>query len=331
MTGHFLYRRREFITLLGSAAAAWPLAARAQQPAMPVVGFLYTGQGPTGGEAAPFVGAFRQGLREVGFVGGQNVAVEYRWPGFQREQLAPVVAELVQRQIAVIVGNTPPAMAAKSATSTIPIVFVTGTDPVAVGLVASFNRPGGNATGVSFLSVALEAKRLGMLRELLPQATVISVFVDPNSPDSAIQSRDLEEAAHKLGLQIRILRASTESELENGFAALARQRPDGLLVAPAAFFTAQRKQIVELAAGHSLPTVYGWRDFPVEGGLMSYGSSLVIHFARLAFTPAASSRARSRRTSRSSSQPSSSSSSTYRLQGRSGSTCRTVCRPAPTR
>ena len=254
--------RRSFITLLGGAVVTWPLAARAQQPAMPVVGFLYTGQGPTGGEAAPFVGAFRQGLREVGFVEGQNVAVEYRWPGFQREQLAPVVAELVQRQIAVIVGNTPPAMAAKSATSTIPIVFATGTDPVALGLVASFNRPGGNATGVSFLSVDLEAKRLGMLRELLPQATVISVFVDPNSPDSAIQLRDLEGAAHKLGLQIRILRASTESELENGFATLARQRPDGLLVAPAAFFTAQRKQIVELVAGHSLPTVYGWRDFP---------------------------------------------------------------------
>jgi putative tryptophan/tyrosine transport system substrate-binding protein len=270
-------KRRKFITLLGGAAAAWPIAARGQQPAMPVVGFLYTG-GPTDGEAAPFVGAFRQGLGEVGFVEGHNVAVEYRWPGFQREQLAPVVAELVQRQIAVIVGNTPPAMAAKSATSTIPIVFVTGTDPVALGLVASFNRPGGNATGVSFLSVALEAKRLGMLRELLPQATVLSVFVDPNSPDSAIQLRDVEEAARTLGLQVRILRASTESELENGFATLAQQRCDGLLVAPAAFFTAQRKQIVELAARHSLPTVYGWRDFPMAGGLMSYGSSLVGSF-----------------------------------------------------
>src|SRR5262245_20429834 len=242
---------------------------------MPVVGFIY---GATAEEAAPFVGAFRQGLSEVGFVEGQNVAVEYRWPGFQREQLAPIVAELVQRQIAVIVGNTPPAMAAKSATSTIPIVFVTGTDPVALGLVASFNRPGGNATGVSFLSVALEAKRFGMLRELLPQANVISVFLDPNSPDSATQLRDVEEAARTLGLQIRILRASTESELKSGFATLAQQRPDGLLIAPAAFFTAQRKQIVELAAGHSLPTIYGWRDFPTAGGLMSYGSSLVDSF-----------------------------------------------------
>src|SRR5262245_6532744 len=247
-------KRREFITLIGGAAVG-PFAARAQQAAMPVVGFLYTGQGATAGESAPFVGAFRQGLGEVGFVEGQNVAVEYRWPGFQREQFAPVVAELVQGQVAVIVGNTPPAMAAKSATSTIPIVFVTGTDPVALGLVASFNRPGGNATGVSFLSVALEAKRLGMLRELLPQATVISVFVDPNSPDSAIQLRDVEEAARTLGLQSHVLRASTESELKSGFATLARQRPDGVLVAPSAFFTAQRKQIVELAAVHSLPTV----------------------------------------------------------------------------
>jgi putative ABC transport system substrate-binding protein len=269
--------RRDLIKAIGGTATVWPLTARAQEPGMPVVEFLYTG-GPTADEAAPFAGAFRHGLSEVGFVEGQNVAVEYRWAGFQQEQLAPVVAELVQRQIAVIVGNTPPAMAAKSATSTIPIVFVTGTDPVALGLVDSFNRPGGNATGVSFLSVFLEAKRLGMLRELLPRASMISVLVDPNSPDSEIQLRQVEEAAHMLGQQIRILRASTESELENGFATLARQRPDGLLVAPAAFFTAQRKQIVELAARHSLPAVYGFRDFPVAGGLMSYGSSLVDSF-----------------------------------------------------
>src|SRR5262245_8302458 len=270
-------KRREFITLIGGAAVG-PFAARAQQAAMPVVGFLYTGQGATARESAPFVGAFRQGLGEVGFVEGQNVTVEYRWPGFQREQFAPVVAELVQGQVAVIVGNTPPAMAAKSATSTIPIVFVTGTDPVALGLVASFNRPGGNATGVSFLSVALEAKRLGMLRELLPQATVISVFVDPNSPDSAIQLRDVEEAARTLGLQIRVLRASTESELKSGFATLSRQRTDGLMGDAARFFTAPRKRLVALAAGLSLPTVYGCRDFPTAGGLMSYGSSLVDSF-----------------------------------------------------
>ena len=269
-------RRRDFIISFAGAVAAWPLAACAQQKAMPVIGYL--GTGSPSDSSGPIVGAFRQGLSEVGFVEGQNVAVEYRWPGFQREQLAPIVAELVQRQIAVIVGNTPPAMAAKSATSTIPIVFVTGTDPVALGLVASFNRPSGNATGVSFLSVALEAKRFGMLRELLPQANVISVFLDPNSPDSATQLRDVEEAARTLGLQIRILRASTESELKSGFATLAQQRPDGLLIAPAAFFTAQRKQIVELAAGHSLPTIYGWRDFPTAGGLMSYGSSLVDSF-----------------------------------------------------
>src|SRR6266540_853237 len=187
--------RREFITVLGGAAA-WPLAARAQQPAIPVIGFLYTG--PASGEAAPFVAAFHQGLREVGFVEGQNVAVEYRWPGGQHEQLRAFVAELVHRQIAVIVGNTPPAMAAKSATSTIPIVFVTGSDPVRLGLVASFNRPDGNATGVSFLTIALEAKRLGLLHELLPQATVIAAFVDPNSPDSATQLRNVQDAARTL-------------------------------------------------------------------------------------------------------------------------------------
>jgi putative ABC transport system substrate-binding protein len=265
-------KRRDFINLLGGAAAAWPLTARAQQT-IQVVGFVY--EGPTSSEAAPAVTAFRQGLREGGFVDGQNVAVEYRWAGVRHEQLPALMDELVHRQVAVIVGNTLPAKAAKAATSTIPIVFFTGIDPVKLGLVASFNHPGGNATGVSFLTIALEAKRLGLLHELLPQATVISAFVDPNAPDAATQLRNLQDAARTLGQQIHVLQASTEIELDNGFVTLARQRPDALVIVPTPFFTAQIKRIAELAARHSLPTMYGLREFPSAGGLMSYGASIV--------------------------------------------------------
>jgi putative tryptophan/tyrosine transport system substrate-binding protein len=263
-------RRREFIALLGAAAAAWPLAARAQQ-AVPVIGFVYAGMTPSG--AAHNVTAFHQGLREVGFVEGQNVAVEYRWPGGQYERLPAMIAELVHRQVAVIVGNTPTAMAAKSTTSTIPIVFFTGADPVRRGLVANLGRPGGNATGVSFLGSELEAKRLGLLHELLPQATVLAAFVDPNFVTAADQLRDLQDAARALGQKIHVLQASTESELEGGFAILAQQRPDALFVSGVPFFSAQRKQIAELAARHSLPTISNFREFPAAGGLMSYGTS----------------------------------------------------------
>ena len=210
-----MMKRRDFITLLGGAAVAWPLTARAQHT-IPLIGFVYTDQ--TSSEAAPFVTAFHQGLREVGFIEGQNVAVEYRWAG---RQYAPAfAAEMVHRQVAVIVGNTPPAMAAKTATSTIPIVFFSGTDPVKLGLVASFNRPGGNATGVSFWSAALEAKRLGLLHELLPQATVIAALVDPNFLTIAGQLDDLQSAARAVGKQIRVLRVSTE--LDDGFATFAQ-------------------------------------------------------------------------------------------------------------
>jgi putative ABC transport system substrate-binding protein len=273
-------KRRDVLTLLGGAAAGWPRTARAQQPAMPVIGFVYTGQ--TASTAAPFLAAFHEGLRESGFVEGKNVAVEYRWPGAQHQELTAQVSELVHRQTAVIVGNTPPAVAARSATSTIPIVFVTGSDPVRLGLVASFNRPGGNATGVSFLTIALEAKRLGLLHELLPQASVIAAVVDPSSPDSATQLRNVEDAGRTLGRQIRVLRASTESELDTVFVTLAQQRPDGIIVVPTAFFTAQRKRIVELAARHSLPTIYGFREFPAAGGLISYGASLTDTFRQAA-------------------------------------------------
>ena len=263
-------KRRDFMKLLGGAAVAWPLGARAQQT-VPVIGFVYAGA--TSSEAAFAIG-FRQGLGEVGFINGQNVAVEYRYSGGQSGELAALVAELVHRPVAVIVGNTPVALAAKEATSTIPIVFATAADPVLLQLVASFNRPGGNATGVSFQSAKLEAKRLGLLRDLLPQGTVIAAFVDPSFLTSAGQLRDLQDAARALGWQIHVLRASTESELENGFAILARQRPDAVIVSAVPFFAERRDQIIGLAARYSLPAIYPIRQFPANGGLMSYGDSI---------------------------------------------------------
>jgi putative tryptophan/tyrosine transport system substrate-binding protein len=259
--------RRQFINLLGGAAA-WPLAARAQQHA-PVIGFVYTGQTSSG-----FVTAFRQGLLDAGFVEGQDVAVEYRSPGGENERLRAVVAELLDRQVAVIVGNTPPALAAKMATSTVPIVFFTGTDPVKLGLVASFNRPGGNATGVSFLASDLDAKRLGLLRDLVPRVTMIGALVDPKFLTSASQLQAVQEAARALGLTIHVIQASTEVELDNAFDTLAQERRP-LIVIAAPFFTAQRNQIVERAARHSLPAMYDVREFPAAGGLMSYGTSLL--------------------------------------------------------
>jgi putative tryptophan/tyrosine transport system substrate-binding protein len=269
-------RRRDFNMLLGGAAVALPCAALAQQPAVPVIGFLNTGL--TSDTAAGRVAAFQQGLAELGFVAGQNAAVEYRWPRGQHEELRAILADLVQRQVSVIVGNTPPAMAARSATSTIPIVFVTGVDPVKAGLVASFNRPGGNVTGVSFFTIELEAKRLGLLHELLPEARKIAALVDPNSPESATQLSNVQDAARTLNREIRVLQASTESQLDDGFVMLARQRPDALLVVPTPFFTGKRKRIVELAARHSLPTIYGAREFVADGGLMSYGASFLDAF-----------------------------------------------------
>jgi putative ABC transport system substrate-binding protein len=261
-------RRRDFITLLGGAGA-WPLTAHAQQ--VPTVGFVYTGEQ----EGTIFVQeSFKQGLLDVGFIEGQNVLVEYRWSGGQQDQLRTFVAEFVRREVAVIAGNTPGAMAAKSATSTIPIVFVTGSDPLTLGLVASFNRPGGNVTGVTFLTIALEAKRLGLLHDLLPQATAVAALVDPSSPDSATQLKNVNEAIRLLGRQISIFQASTQAELNEAFVGLAHQRSDALLVVPTPFFTSQRRQIVELTAQHSLPAIYGFREFPAAGGLMSYGASL---------------------------------------------------------
>jgi len=267
-------RRRDFITLLSGTAAAWPLAARAQQTA-PAVSLVYDA---TPSEATPFVAAFQRGLLEVGFVEGQNVAVEYRYAGSHYEQLPALVAEFVNRQIAVIVGNTPVALAARKATSTIPIVFLTGTDPVKLGLVASFNRPGGNATGVSFLTVATETKRLGLLRELLPKATVIGALADPNFLTTAGQLKDLQDAAPTLGQEIHIVEASTESQLDSGFATLAQLRPDAVVVVASPFFTGRRERLVALADHYRMPAMYSWRDFPAAGGLISYGSSFTDAF-----------------------------------------------------
>jgi putative ABC transport system substrate-binding protein len=264
-------KRRAFIGLVGGAVAIWPLRAHGQQ-AVPVIGFIYAGATSSG--PAAFVAAFRQGLNEAGFVEGKNLAVEYRYSAGQDGKLTALVAELLHRPVAVLVGNTPPAVAAKTATSTIPIVFATGADPVKLGLVASFNRPGGNATGVSFLSAALEAKRLGMLHELLPHATAIAALVDPSFVTSVDQLKALQDAAVALGWRVDVFRASTESEIDAAFARLVQQHSDALIVSAVPFFEAQRNQIIKLAAFHSLPTVYPIREFPAAGGLMSYGDSI---------------------------------------------------------
>jgi putative ABC transport system substrate-binding protein len=260
--------RREFISLLGGAAV-WPLAARAQQ-ASPLIGFL-NGASPEG--YAPYVTAFRQGLKEAGYVEGQNVTIEYRWAEGQYDRLPALAADLVRRNVTVIAATTTPAaQAAKALTSTVPIVFTTGDDPIKLGLVASFNRPGGNATGVSHLIGELGSKRLGLLRELLPGITVITTLLNPNFPGAERQLRDAEAAAGALGLQLIVLRASTEREIDAAFATMAQQGASALVVGGDPSFVARREQIVALAARHAIPTIYPVRDFAVAGGLMSYGT-----------------------------------------------------------
>jgi putative ABC transport system substrate-binding protein len=263
-------RRREFITLLGSAAVAWPLAARAQQPAMPVIGFL-NGASPDG--YAPYMAAFRQGLREAGFVEGQNATIEYRWAEGHYDRLPALAADLIQRKVTVIAAtSSPAARAAKAATVTVPIVFTTGDDPIKLGLVASLNRPGGNVTGVSNLLVELGSKQLGLLRELAPSTTAIAVLTNPNFPGTERQLRDVEAAARVLGLQLMALRASSEREMETAFATMARQGGVALLAGVDPFFLERRDHIVALAARHAIPAIYPVREFAVAGGLMSYGS-----------------------------------------------------------
>ncbi len=265
-------RRREFVTLLGSVAAssAWPVDARAQQPAVPMIGFL------SNFTSTPrFVAAFRQGLGQAGYVEGQNVAIEYHWAeGGQYDRLPTVAADLVRRQVAVIVAcPIPAALAAKAATTIIPIVFAIGSDPVGSGLVSSLNRPGGNITGVSFLSAELGAKRLQLLREFVPNVTSLALLVNPNNSNAEPQIKETQLAATGLGLNLDVLNASSKVDFNSAFAALVQQRTGGLIVSADPFFISQRDQLIALAARHAVPVMYYAREFAEAGGLMSYGAS----------------------------------------------------------
>jgi len=265
-------KRREFISLLGGAAAAWPLTARAQQ-AMPVVGFLNS-QSPNA--ITDRVREFRQGLKDTGYVEGENVTIEYRWAEAQFYRLPALAAELVRRRVVVITAaNTPSALAAKAATTTIPIVFAVADDPVRLGLVANLARPGGNATGINFFVGELVAKRLELLRELVPAATRVAVLVNPaNAPNTEVTLRDVEAAARAMGLQIQVLNASTTREIDSAFASFMRERPDALFVGNDAFFTSRRVQFVTLAARDRIPAAYSNRDYVEAGGLMTYGTKI---------------------------------------------------------
>ena len=266
-----MMKRREFITLLGGAAA-WPLAARAQQPAMPVVGFLQSG---SRGGSAHMVAAFQTGLREAGYIEGQNVGVIYRFADGQYDRLPALAAELLQSQVAVLAatGGDPAVLAARAATTTIPIVFTTGADPVALGYVASLHRPGGNVTGVVLFTSSLGAKRIGLLRQLLPNIDAVGVLVNPTYPVAAAQLKEVEAAAASLNVRLIVTNASADRDFEPAFA-LIQQRAGALFVAADPFFNSRRDQIVALAARYAVPAIYEWREYAVAGGLMSYGTSL---------------------------------------------------------
>jgi putative ABC transport system substrate-binding protein len=266
-------RRRQFITLLGGAAVAWPLAVRAQQPAMPIVGFV---EGRSAEATVRQAALFRKGLSETGYVEGQNVTVEYHWLDGQYDRLPALMADLVRRRMAVITAvSNAPALAAKAATTTIPIVFGVGQDPVRMGLVASLARPGGNATGINFFNQETTAKRLGLLHDLVPKAVRIAVLVNPaNASATEPTLREIREAARVLGLQIAVLQASTGREIEAAFATLARDQADALFVAPDVFFVGRSVQFATLAAHHRVPATYTQRAFVEAGGLMSYGTDI---------------------------------------------------------
>ena len=267
-------KRREFITLLGGAAVAWPLAARAQQPTMPVVGFV-NARAAEG--YAHFGTAFRKGLEEAGYVEGQNVMVEYHWLDGRYDRLPSLMADLVRRRVAVIAtpGTTAAALAAKAVTSTIPIVFGVGEDPVKLGLVTSMARPGGNATGINFFSVETTTKRLGLLHDLMPKAARIAVLVNPaNAPIADATLRDIPEAARAIGVQIQVLKASTSREIEAAFATLGREPADALFVAADGFFVSRRVQFALLAVRYAIPVIYNSREYAEAGGLMSYGTDI---------------------------------------------------------
>jgi putative tryptophan/tyrosine transport system substrate-binding protein len=269
-----MMRRREFITLVGGAAAGWPIAARAQQPAMPVIGFLNVGSADALAIRLP---AFRKGLNETGYVEGQNLTVEYHYLEGQFDRLPAQAADLIRRRVAVIVApdGGAAAIAAKAATATVPIVFGVADDPVKLGLVASLARPGGNATGINYFAREVAAKRLGLLHDLVPKAVRVAVLVNPaNDRSTETTLREVSEAASTIGLQIQVLNASTIREIDAAFAALARERPDALFVAPDAFFGSRRVQFVTLTARDRIPTAYSNRDYVAAGGLMSYGTDL---------------------------------------------------------
>ena len=324
-------KRREFMTLLGGAAAC-PLAARAQQSAMPVVGVV---NGASADVSAERERAFLKGLGEGGYVGGQNVTVEYHRLDGRYDRAPAVIADLVRRHVAVIaVSAAPPAvvMTAKAASRTIPIVFAVGDDPVKLGLVASLARPGGNATGITTLAQEVDAKRLALLHELVPKAVRVAALLNPtNATNAETTLEHVQEAARVIGLQLRVLHASTSREIDAAFATFGRERPDALFITGDAFFGSRLVQLANLAVRDRIPTAYAAREYVAIGGLMSYGANLADAFHQVVSTQAASSRGPSQATYRSCSPPSSNSSSTCRRPGQSASRCRRRCSPLPTR
>ena len=265
-------KRREFITLLGGGAATWPLAVRAQQPALPVIGFLNGGSAAAQAASAT---AFRQGLSQTGHIENQNIKIEHRWAESQYDRLPGMAADLVRRKVTVIAATgTPAALAAKAATTVVPIVFETAGDPLRLGLVSTLNRPGHNTTGVTQLSSELVSKRLGLLHDMIPAATIIGLLLDPHDPRAEMQASDMRAASRALGLQVHLVNASTEGEIDSAFAKLAQQRAGALIVGTGEFFSKRSEQIVALAARHALPVIYQYRAFAVAGGLVTYGTSL---------------------------------------------------------
>jgi ABC-type uncharacterized transport system substrate-binding protein len=273
-------RRREFIKLLSNTVVAWPLTARAQQPAMPVIGFL-SSVSPQAWEN--YVAGFRAGLKEIGYVEGQNVTIEFRWAEGHYDRLPEMAADLVRHKVAVLVstGGEPSVLAAKAATTTIPIVFTSGIDPIRAGIVSSLSRPGGNITGVYLFTSQIESKRLGLLRALVPGVQLIAVLLNSNRPDYTRQKRDVEEAAHAIGQQIHLLSASNESEIDAAFATAPQLRPGAMLVGADPFLNSQRDKIIALVARHAIPAMYEQREHALAGGLMSYGTNLTAGYRQV--------------------------------------------------